>query len=49
MSTTPARMYSKHDVRNSAVFSEFSMLDFSGLTTGGMYQGCWRTATNASA
>ena len=34
--TTPERMYSKHDVRKSAVFSEFLILDLSGLMTGGI-------------
>lgn len=34
--TTPARIYSKHDVKNSAVFSEFLMLDFPAWTLGGM-------------
>lgn len=34
---TPERIYSKHDVKNRAVFSEFLTFDLSGLTLGGMY------------
>ncbi len=37
LSTTPESIYSKHDVRNKAVLSEFLMFDFSLFTTGGMY------------
>lgn len=32
----PDRMYSKHDTRNNAVFSEFLMLDLSGSIMGGI-------------
>lgn len=35
--TMPMNIYSKQDVKNSAVFSEFFMLDLSGLTCGGIY------------
>ena len=34
--TTPARIYSKQDVKKRAVFSEFSTFDFSGSTCGGI-------------
>ena len=37
--TIPMNIYSKQDVRNSAVFSEFLMLDLSGLMCGGIYLG----------
>ena len=36
LSTTPMKMYSKQETRKRAVFSEFLMFDFSGLTCGGM-------------
>lgn len=35
--TTPMKIYSKHDTRNSAVFSEFLGLDLSGFKCGGIY------------
>jgi hypothetical protein len=33
---TPENMYSKHDVRKRAVFSEFLMLDLSCFSFGGI-------------
>ncbi len=33
----PINIYSKHDTRNKAVFSEFLILDLSGFTCGGIY------------
>ena len=47
--TTPAKMYSKHEVRNSAVFSEFLMLECPWFTLGGIYQGCSFTVMYAMA
>ena len=47
--TTPERMYSKQDVRKSAVFSEFLTFDFSMSSFGGMYQSCLRTMNHAVA
>lgn len=46
---TPENTYSKQDVRNSAVFSEFFISDSSWPTTGGMYQVCSRTVIYAMA
>lgn len=42
-------MYSKQDIKNKAVFSELSILDLSGLTSGGIYQSCSRTINHAAA
>ena len=49
MSTTPAKMYSKQDVRNNAVFSEFLIFECSCFTLGGLYHGCSLTVMYVTA
>lgn len=49
LSSTPDKMYSKHDIKNSAVFSEFFEFDSSWSITGGMYQDCSLTVKYAMA
>ena len=37
LNTMPERIYWKHEIKNRAVFWEFSMFDFSVFSLGGIY------------
>lgn len=41
LSTTPASMYSKQEVKNKTVLSEFLIFDLSWLICGGIYLSRW--------